>query len=173
MGVPVITNQIGIEGIDAENGIHYFYCETPKEYETIIRKIYEKEIDAEIIAQNAVKMINDNYNLEKSFEKYSKKIYDLASAAKDVKKRWSEDTPRIMTELMDVLRGIGDFSSKPSEDIVIGWITERGYHMGNVMNAFRLSVVGECKGPHMFDIAELIGKEETLARIQRAVDALK
>ena len=94
-------------------------------------------------------------------------------AAKDVKKRWSEDTPRIMTELMDVLRVIGDFSSKPSEDIVIGWITERGYHMGNVMNAFRLSVVGECKGPHMFDITELIGKEETLARIQRAVDALK
>ena len=94
-------------------------------------------------------------------------------AAKDVKKRWSEDTPRIMAELMDVLRGIGDFSSKPSEDIVIGWITERGYHMGNVMNAFRLSVVGECKGPHMFDITELIGKEETLVRIQRAVDALK
>ena len=94
-------------------------------------------------------------------------------AAKDVKKRWSEDTPRIMTELMDVLRGIRDFSSKPSEDIVIGWITERGYHMGNVMNAFRLSVVGECKGPHMFDITELIGKEETLVRIQRAVDALK
>lgn len=94
-------------------------------------------------------------------------------AAKDVKKRWSEDTPRIMTELMDVLRGIGDFSTKASEDIVIGWITERGYHMGNVMNAFRLSVVGECKGPHMFDITELIGKEETLARIQRAVDALK
>ncbi|WP_289115587.1 glutamate--tRNA ligase [uncultured Bacteroides sp.] len=94
-------------------------------------------------------------------------------AAKDVKKRWSEDTPRIMTELMDVLRGIGDFSTKASEDIVIGWITERGYHMGNVMNAFRLSVVGECKGPHMFDITELIGKEETLDRIQRAVDALK
>ncbi len=94
-------------------------------------------------------------------------------AAKDVKKRWSEDTPRIMGELMDVLRGIEDFSSKPSEDIVIGWITERGYHMGNVMNAFRLSVVGECKGPHMFDITELIGKEETLARIQRAVDVLK
>ena len=94
-------------------------------------------------------------------------------AAKDVKKRWSEDTPRIMAELMDVLRGIGDFSSKPSEGIVVGWITERGYHMGNVMNAFRLSVVGECKGPHMFDITELIGKEETLARIQRAIDALK
>jgi glutamyl-tRNA synthetase len=62
-------------------------------------------------------------------------------AEKDVKKRWSEDTPRIMEELMEVLRGIEDFSSKPSEDIVIGWITEKGYHMGNVMNAFRLAVV--------------------------------
>ena len=69
-------------------------------------------------------------------------------AEKDVKKRWSEDTPRIMGELVEVLRGIADFSSKPSEDIVIGWITEKGYHMGNVMNAFRLAVVGECKGPN-------------------------
>ena len=41
------------------------------------------------------------------------------------------------------------------------------------MNAFRLAVVGECKGPHMFDITELIGKEETLARIQRAIETLK
>ena len=93
-------------------------------------------------------------------------------AEKDVKKRWSADTPRIMGELMDVLRGIEDFTSKPSEDIVIGWITEKGYHMGNVMNAFRLAVVGECKGPHMFDITELLGKEETLARIEKAIQTL-
>ena len=93
-------------------------------------------------------------------------------AEKDVKKRWTADTPRIMGELMDVLRGIEDFTSKPSEDIVIGWITEKGYHMGNVMNAFRLAVVGECKGPHMFDITELLGKEETLARIEKAIQAL-
>ena len=90
-----------------------------------------------------------------------------------MKKRWSADTPRIMGELMEILRNIEDFSSKPSEDIVIGWITEKGYHMGNVMNAFRLAVVGECKGPHMFDITELLGKEETLKRIARAVEVLK
>ena len=93
-------------------------------------------------------------------------------AEKDVKKRWSEDTPRIMGELVEVLAGIEDFSSKPAEDIVIGWIMEKGYHMGNVMNAFRLAVVGECKGPHMFDITELIGKEETIGRIQAAVKRL-
>ena len=93
-------------------------------------------------------------------------------AEKDVKKRWSEDTPRIMGELITVLEGIADFSSKPSEDIVIGWITEKGYHMGNVMNAFRLAVVGECKGPHMFDITELMGKDETISRIRSAVEKL-
>lgn len=93
-------------------------------------------------------------------------------AEKDVKKRWSEDTPRIMGELITVLEGIADFSSKPSEDIVIGWITEKGYHMGNVMNAFRLAVVGECKGPHMFDITELLGKDETISRIRSAVEKL-
>ena len=95
-----------------------------------------------------------------------------AYAEKDVKKRWKEDTPQIMKELIEVLRGIEDFSSKPSEDIVLGWITDHGYHMGNVMNAFRLVVVGECKGPHMFDITELLGKEETIARIEKGLERI-
>lgn len=93
-------------------------------------------------------------------------------AEKDVKKRWKEDTPQIMKELIQVLEGIEDFSSKPSEDIVLGWITDNGYHMGNVMNAFRLVVVGECKGPHMFDITELIGKAETIARIEKGLQRI-
>lgn len=93
-------------------------------------------------------------------------------AEKDVKKRWNEETPRIMAELMGLLKNIEDFSSKPTEDIVIGWITKKQYHMGNVMNAFRLAVVGECKGPHMFDITELLGKAETLARIEKAIKVI-
>ncbi len=99
-------------------------------------------------------------------------VAPIEYAEKDVKKRWKEDTPRLMTELLEVLRGIEDFSSKAAEEIVIGWITEKQYHMGNVMNAFRLAVVGECKGPHMFDITELIGKEETIARVEKAIKEL-
>ena len=90
-------------------------------------------------------------------------------AEKDIKKRWKEDTPRIMNELCDVLAAIEDFGTKNQEEIVLGWISEHEYHLGNVMNAFRLAVVGECKGPHMFDITELIGKEETIARLRKAV----
>jgi len=91
---------------------------------------------------------------------------------KDIKKRWSEDTPRIMTELIEVIKGIKNFSSAASEPIVLGWIAEKGYHLGNVMNAFRLAVVGECKGPHMFDITEMLGKEETIKRLQRAINEI-
>ncbi|MCM1332290.1 MAG: glutamate--tRNA ligase [Bacteroides sp.] len=91
---------------------------------------------------------------------------------KDIKKRWSEDTPRIMTELIEVINGIEDFSSAAAEPVVLGWIADKGYHLGNVMNAFRLAVVGECKGPHMFDITELLGKEETIKRLQRAINEI-
>ena len=91
---------------------------------------------------------------------------------KDVKKRWNEDTPRIMGELVEVLRGIYDFSSKAAEPVVLDWIASKGYHLGNVMNAFRLTVVGECKGPHMFDITELLGKDETINRINKGVESI-
>ena len=94
-------------------------------------------------------------------------------AEKDVRKRWKPETPAIMRELIEVLRGIDDFSSKNSEEIVLNWIKQNDYHMGNVMNAFRLTVVGECKGPHMFDITELLGCDETVARIERGLENIK
>ncbi len=77
-----------------------------------------------------------------------------------------------MRELIEILRNMDDFSSAPAEKVVLGWIEQNGYHLGNVMNAFRLAVVGECKGPHMFDITEIMGKEETIKRIERAIEYL-
>lgn len=92
-------------------------------------------------------------------------------AAKDIKKRWKDDTPRLMAELIEVLKGVEDFSDgAKTEETVMDWIKSHEYHMGNVMNAFRLTVVGECKGPHMFDITRILGKEETIARIKRGID---
>ena len=121
-----------------------------------------------------VSLVKARVNFVKELWEQSRFFFQAPSsyAEKDVKKRWKEDTPQLMTELMEVLRGIEDFSSKAAEEIVIAWITEKQYHMGNVMNAFRLAVVGECKGPHMFDITELLGKEETLARVEKAIQTL-
>lgn len=91
---------------------------------------------------------------------------------KTVKKRWKEDTPQVMGELIDLLNNMGDFSAESQEKAVMDWIAAKEYHAGNVMNAFRLAVVGEGKGPHMFDITNIIGKEETIKRIKRAVEVL-
>lgn len=91
---------------------------------------------------------------------------------KTVKKRWKEDSPRQMQELIEVLKPIEDFSAHHTETVVIPWIESKGYAMGSVMNAFRLALVGESKGPHIFDITEIIGKEETIKRLENAIARL-
>lgn len=93
-------------------------------------------------------------------------------APKDVKKRWKEGMADIMEELLTVLQGIDDMTSANAEKIVLDWIAEKGYHLGNVMNAFRLCVVGACRGPHMFDITEIIGKDETIRRLHTAIEKI-
>lgn len=92
---------------------------------------------------------------------------------KAVKKRWSAEMPAIMMLLVDLLEKAGDFHSSVLEPAVMAWIADNGYHLGNVMNAFRLAVVGECKGPHMFDITDLIGRDATVARIKAAVERIE
>lgn len=81
--------------------------------------------------------------------------------------------PATMGALTDLLAAQSDFSSKVLEPIVLKWISDNELHLGNVMNAFRLCVVGECKGPHMFDITELIGRDETIARLKAGIANIK
>ena len=90
-----------------------------------------------------------------------------------MKKRWKEDSAQVMTELANVLEGINDFSVEGQESVVMAWIEQKGYKLGDVMNAFRLALVGIGKGPGMFDISAFLGKEETLRRLRRAIDVLK
>ena len=92
---------------------------------------------------------------------------------KTVKKRWKDNSAAQLTELMAVLLPIEDFGSVNTEEIVKGWIEENQYHLGNIMNAFRLALVGESKGPHIFDITEALGKDESIVRLKRAIEILK
>ena len=91
---------------------------------------------------------------------------------KTVKKRWKADSAKVMGELADVLEGIDDFSVEGQEPVVMKWIEEKGYKLGDVMNAFRLTLVGIGKGPGMFDISAFLGKEETLKRMRKAIEML-
>ena len=88
------------------------------------------------------------------------------------KKRWKESSAEDMTRLCQVLESLDDFSLENQEQQVNAWIEQNGYNMGLIMNAWRLTLVGEGKGPHMFEISSFLGKDETLRRMRRAIKVL-
>lgn len=122
-----------------------------------------------------VALVKGRINFVRDLWEQSRFFYEAptAYAEKDVRKRWKEGMPQIMEELIGVLDALTDFSSAAAESTVLDWIAAKGYHTGNVMNAFRLTVVGECKGPHMFDITELLGKDETIKRIRKGINDIR
>ena len=125
--------------------------------------------------EQVVRMMKDRVNFVKelwplcSFFFIPPTEYD----EKTVRKRWKADSAHVMGELADVLEGIDDFSVEGQEREVMAWIESKGYKLGDVMNAFRLALVGIGKGPGMFDISAFLGKEETLSRLRRAIEVLK
>ncbi len=92
---------------------------------------------------------------------------------KDAKKYWKEDAPALMRELTELLKSIDDYSFANTEKIISAWITEKELGFGKVMNPFRVAIIGAAKGPHMFDVIEIIGKEETIRRMEKALEAMK
>lgn len=87
-------------------------------------------------------------------------------------KNWKPETAEVMEQLINVLENTLDFSSANVEAVTKAWMEENGIGMGKVMQPLRLSLVGAMKGPHLFDIIALIGKEETIARIKKASEKL-
>lgn len=125
--------------------------------------------------QRAVAMVKSRANFVKDLWEQAHFFFTTPETydPKAIKKRWTPETPAILRELVTRLRNLPSLEPVKAEEDIIGWITERGYHMGNVMNAFRLTVVGECKGPHMFDIVELMGIDEISSRVEKGIDNIK
>lgn len=157
-------------------------------HEYILRKSNEEIADlfAPIVANNGVdesmERITQVVAMMKDRVSFVKELWPLCSFffiapteydQKTVKKRWKEDSAKVMGELAEVLQGIDDFSIEGQEPVVMKWVEDKGYKLGDVMNAFRLALVGIGKGPGMFDISVFLGKEETIKRLQRAIEVLK
>ena len=85
------------------------------------------------------------------------------------RKRWREDSPAQLTELIEVLQTCELFDIEGTEATVKSWIEQKGYNLGHIMNAVRLALVGQGIGPQIFHITEAIGKEETIRRIGKAI----
>ncbi|MDU7315784.1 MAG: glutamate--tRNA ligase, partial [Prevotella bivia] len=156
-------------------------------HEYILQKSDDEiaKLFAPIVANNGIdttkERITQVVHMMKDRVSFVQELWDLCSFffiaptsydEKTTKKRWKEYSAQQMTELADVLEGIEDFTVEGQEPIVMKWVEEKAYKLGDVMNAFRLTLVGEGKGPGMFDISAFLGKEETLDRMRKAIKTL-
>ena len=91
---------------------------------------------------------------------------------KSLKKRWKEDSPKHMTEMLALLEAHEDWSAEGLDNLIMPWIAEKEYGVGIVMNAFRICLVGAARGPHIWNITDVLGKEETLRRVRTALEKL-
>ena len=91
---------------------------------------------------------------------------------KSLKKRWKEDSPRHMQELLALLEPQEDWSAEALDALVMPWIEQKEYGVGIVMNAFRICLVGAARGPHIWAITGVLGKEETLKRVRTAIESI-
>jgi glutamyl-tRNA synthetase len=94
---------------------------------------------------------------------------------KTVRKRWKEETPEILREIIKGIEGIREAEEDAVvyEQVVKGMIEKHQWNMGGVMNALRLCLVGQPMGPGVFDIMAVLGKTETINRIEAAINNIK
>ena len=157
----------------------YLQKKTNSELADLFRlDLVSKEIPA--YAQNAdyiekvVTLIKERANFVSDFWELSDYFFESPTSfdEKAVRKQWKEGSPKIMSALIGVLESIEDFSSENVETLVKEWINENELSFGKVMPPLRLVVVGAMKGPHLFDILGMIGKEESISRIQKAASMI-
>ncbi|QOD59809.1 glutamate--tRNA ligase [Polaribacter haliotis] len=119
-----------------------------------------------LIKERAV-FVADFWDLSSFFFEAPKEYDEKAS-----KKNWKPETGSLMKELIGIIENIQDFSSENAEKEIKEWITAKEIGFGKVMQPLRLSLVGKLAGPHLFDIMEMIGKQETIKRIENAIEKL-
>ena len=163
---------------DKTNWFNQQYMQTKTEVE--LTELYlpilsEKGISTDVnYVQKVVSLIKERAVFVADFWNLSDFFFQTPTTydAKASKKNWKEGTPDLMNELIEIVATIEDFSSANTETEIKAWITAKEIGFGKVMQPLRLSLVGALKGPHLFDIIEMIGKEETMTRLKNAIERI-
>ena len=147
--------------------------EVGKDYQEWLKT--EKGIDAPLdFAVKVAGLVKDRVNFVKEIWDQSFFFFEAPTEYDPVtvKKRWKENSAETMLKVKEVIKGIEPFNLANIDETLNNWITSNELNMGLVMNGLRLMVVGAGKGPHIGEILELLGKEETLKRIDAGVKVL-
>lgn len=158
---------------------HYLQHRNNQELAMLFKPILELKglsFDAfdDTYIEKVVALIKERASFVSDFWELSQYFFLTPStyAESGAKKQWKEETPSLMNQLVSILDEIQDFSSENLETTIKEWIAHEELSFGRVMPPLRLAIVGDMKGPHLFDIMSLIGNEETIHRIRKAVDTL-
>lgn len=141
--------------------------ELAKEY---LKILSEKNVNSsQEIVEKIVALIRDRATFITDFWELSSFFFIAPTQydEKAMKKQWKENSSEILDKIVNILGSQEDFSSANTEHIVKEFITNNGFSLGQVMPLIRLALVGDMKGPHIFDIAEIIGKDETIKRLEK------
>ena len=139
----VILKQNGVEANDDYVGR---VCEQLKERATFIKDMWE----------------------EGEYYFVAPRSYD----EKTIRKKWKEDTPNLLSELKNRIEAISDFSSENIEKEFKSYLEQKELGMGKLLPAFRVSLTGLGMGPSLFDIVSLLGKDETIKRMETALEKI-
>ncbi|MDC0204251.1 glutamate--tRNA ligase [Flavobacteriales bacterium] len=134
-------------GVEAEDNFVTIVCEQLKERATFVKDMWE----------------------EGKYYFASPTTYD----EKTIRKKWKEETPKYVSELKERLVELSDFSSENIEVEFKKYLEENELGMGILLPSFRVSLTGLGMGPSIFDIASLLGKDETIKRMETALSTIK
>ena len=149
-----------------------------KSDEELLNILKESDLNLNIENEKLLKIIH----LMKERATFPKDIYEngkfffeapTSYDEKASKKAWNDETSNLLTEFTESLQSINDFTSENIKQNLHDFAENKGVGMGKVMMPLRLALVGELKGPDVPDIVELVGKEESIARISNAVNNFK
>ncbi|MGM0612028.1 MAG: glutamate--tRNA ligase [Bacteroidota bacterium] len=146
--------------------------ELAREFQTIVKK-HNHTVDMEL-AEHIVSLVKERINFTHELWDQTWFLFDAPGEfdAKTVKKKWKPGTHEIMRELKQVIENIEDFSANNIKEKIHAFIEEKELGFGKVMVPLRICVVGKAAGPDLMEILEIIGKEETLKRIDFALDSI-
>ncbi|MCM8569646.1 glutamate--tRNA ligase [Gramella jeungdoensis] len=143
-----------------------------EEFQKILKK---DEIEAEDeYVHKVVDLIKERVVFVEDFwdQGYFFFIAPTSYEPKDSKKAWKEDTSDLMKELIEVLKSQDEWEADKLQNEVKAWIKSKEIGFGKVMMPLRIALVGALQGPDLYKIAEFIGKDETIKRIEKAIDTI-
>ena len=92
---------------------------------------------------------------------------------KTLRKKWKEDSRELMLEWKEILNGIGNFTAEVIEREFKSFLESKSLGIGQVLPNYRMLLTGKGMGPSMFEITELLGKQESLERIDASINLIQ